>query len=135
MRKRIIVTAFLLAVLLTSCRAGGPSTTIDVTTTDFAFTPNTFTVPAGQEITLNVINNGAVVHNFVIMKLGTNVGDAFGEEDQENVFWEERDIQPGSDLSVTFTAPAEPGEYQVVCRTAGHVASGMVGKLTVVAGE
>src|SRR5262245_45450261 len=102
MRKKIVVIGSLLVLLLSSCRAGGPSTTIDVTTTDFAFTPNTFTIPAGQEITLNVINNGAVVHNFVIMKLGTNVGDAFGEEDQENVFWEERDIQPGSDLSVTF---------------------------------
>src|SRR5262245_30414539 len=102
MRKQITVIGSLLALLLVSCRAGGPSTTIDVTTTDFAFTPNAFTVPAGQEITLNVINNGAVVHNFVIMKLGANAGDAFGEEDQENVFWEERDIEPGGDISVTF---------------------------------
>jgi plastocyanin len=135
MSKKIAVMGLLLALVLASCAAGAPSTTIDVTTTDFAFTPNTFTIPAGKEITLNVINNGAVVHNFVIMKLGTSAGDAFGEEDQENVFWEERDIQPGSDISVTFTAPTEPGEYQVVCRTQGHVASGMVGKITVVADE
>jgi len=135
MSKKIAVLGLLLAFALASCGAGGPSTTIDVTTTDFAFTPNTFTVPAGQEITLHVINNGAVVHNFVIMKLGTSAGDTFGDEDQDNVFWEERDIQPGGDISATFTAPTEPGDYQVVCRTQGHIASGMVAKITVVAGQ
>jgi uncharacterized cupredoxin-like copper-binding protein len=34
-----------------------------------------------------------------------------------------------------FTAPTDPGEYQIVCGTPGHFMSGMVGKLTVVAGE
>ena len=124
-----------ISIVLAACVGGQPSTTIDVTMTDFQFTPNTFTVPAGQEITLNVLNNGAVVHNFVVMKLGTSAGEAFDDEDQANVFWEERDIPAGGDLSVAFTAPTEPGEYQVVCRTAGHIASGMVGKLVVVTGE
>ncbi len=122
------------SLLLSSCAGGGPSTSIEVVMTDFQFTPNTFTVPAGEEITLTIINNGAVVHNFVIMKLDTSAGEGWDEDDQANVFWEERDILPGGDLSVTFTAPAEPGEYQIVCRTVGHIASGMIGKLTVVAG-
>lgn len=124
-----------ISIVLAACGGGQPSTTIDVTMTDFQFTPNTFTVPAGEEITLNILNNGAVVHNFVVMKLGTSAGEAFDDEDQANVFWEERDIPAGGDLSVAFTAPTEPGEYQVVCRTAGHIASGMVGKLVVVTGE
>ena len=135
MKKSSFTLVLLLMFFLFSCGSGGPSTTIDVTMTDFQFTPNSFTVPAGKEITLNVLNNGAVVHNFVIMKLGTSAGEAFDDEDQANVFWEERDIPAGGDLSVTFTAPTEPGEYQVVCRTAGHIASGMIGKLVVVAGE
>jgi plastocyanin len=135
MKRRLYILVVLLAVVLTSCGGGGPSTTINVTLTDFQFTPNQYTVPAGQEITLNVANTGAVVHNFVIMKLGTDAGPAFDEEDDANVYWQERDIQPGGDLSVTFTAPSEPGEYQVVCRTEGHIASGMIGKLIVVAGE
>jgi uncharacterized cupredoxin-like copper-binding protein len=93
---------------------------------DFQFTPNEFTVPAGQEITLNIVNSGAVVHNFIIMKLGIDTGQAFDDEDQANVYWEEVDIQPGGDFSTTFTAPTEPGEYQVVCRTEGHITSGMI---------
>jgi len=135
--KRIIIVfmAVLLSLVLTACGGGGPTTTINVTMTDFPFTPNPFTVPAGQEITLNVTNTGAVVHNFIIMKLGTTAGATYEDDDDANVYWEERDIQPGGDFSVTFTAPTEPGEYEVVCRTEGHIASGMVGKLIVVAGE
>ena len=125
----------LLSLALASCGGGGATTTINVTTTDFQFTPNQFTVPAGQEITVNVLNTGAVVHNFIIMKLGTTAGEAYDEDDDANVFWEEVDIQPGGDISATFTAPAVPGEYQVVCRTPGHIASGMIGKLIVVTGE
>jgi plastocyanin len=135
MNQKLFTLVLFFTIFLVSCGGSAPSTTIDVTMTDFAFTPNTFTIAAGKEITLNVLNNGAVVHNFIIMKLGVTAGDTFGDEDQENVFWEERDIQPGGDFSVIFTAPTEPGEYQVVCRTAGHIASGMVGKLVVVAGE
>jgi len=135
MNKRLFALVLTVVIFLVSCGGSEPSTTIDVTMIDFQFTPNSFTVPAGQEITLNVLNNGAVVHNFVIMKLGTSAGEAFDEEDEANVFWEERDIPAGGDLSVTFTAPPEPGEYQVVCRTQGHIASGMFGTLTVVAAE
>ena len=135
MRKILFLLATLLSLTLSSCGGSAPSTTIDVTLTDFAFTPNAFTVPAGQEITLNVVNNGTVVHNFLIMKLGTTAGEAFDEADEVNVFWAERDIQPGGNFSVTFTAPTEPGDYQIVCRTQGHIASGMIGTLTVVAGE
>jgi uncharacterized cupredoxin-like copper-binding protein len=135
--KRIIIVfmAVLLSLVLTSCGGGGPTTTINVMMTDFQFTPNQFTVPAGQEITLNVTNTGAVVHNFIIMKLGTTAGATYEDDDDANVYWEERDIQPGGDFSVTFTAPTEPGEYEVVCRTEGHIASGMIAKLTVVAAE
>jgi len=135
MKRLPYLLVVILALLLSSCGEAGPTTTINVTLTDFQFTPNQFTVPAGQEITINVTNTGAVVHNFIIMKLGTTAGATYEEDDDANVYWGEKDIQPGGDLSVTFTAPTEPGEYEVVCRTEGHIASGMVGKLVVVAVE
>jgi plastocyanin len=134
MNKKRFVLVLLVMMLLASC-GGGPSTTLDVTMSDFQFTPNRYTVPAGEEITLNIVNNGSVVHNFVIMKLGTSAGETFDAEDEANVYWQVTDIQPNGDTSPTFTAPAEPGEYQVVCRTVGHIASGMVGTLVVVTGE
>jgi len=134
MKRTFIIAAVLLSLMLVSCGGGGPSTTINVTMTDFQFTPNAFIVPAGQEITLNSTNNGAVVHNFVIMKFGTTAGPMFDEEDIPNVYWEV-EIQPGGSVNTTFTAPTEPGDYEVVCRTEGHIASGMTAKLTVVAAE
>lgn len=135
MKRSIIVVAFLCCLVLTSCGAGGgATTTINVTMTDFQFQPNQFTVPAGQEITFTSTNSGAVVHNFVIMKLGTSAGPMFDDEDVPNVYWQV-ELQPGASVNTTFTAPSEPGEYEVACRTEGHIASGMTAKLTVVPAE
>jgi uncharacterized cupredoxin-like copper-binding protein len=134
MKRNFIVAAVLFSLTLVSCAGGGPTTTIDVTMTDFQFQPNQFTVPAGQEIRFTSSNNGAVVHNFVIMKLGTTAGDFFDEEDVPNVYWEV-ELQSGGTTDTSFTAPTEPGEYEVICRTEGHIASGMTAKLTVVPAE
>ena len=134
MKRTLIIAAVLLSLTLVSCGGAGPSTTINVTMTDFQFQPSQFTVPAGQEISLSSTNNGAVVHNFVVMKLGTTAGDMFDEADLPNVYWEV-EIQPGGSVNTSFTAPSEPGEYEVVCRTEGHIASGMIAKLKVVTGE
>ena len=126
------VVVSLLLVMLTSCGGGGgASNSIDVTMTDFQFQPNQFTVPAGEEIAFSSDNNGAVIHNFVIMKLGTSAGDFFDEEDVPNVYWEV-ELPPGASKDTSFTAPSEPGTYEVVCRTEGHIMSGMTARLTVV---
>jgi len=134
MKRTLIIAAVTLSLVLVSCGGSGASTKINVTMTDFQFQPNQFTVPAGQEITFNSTNNGAVVHNFVIMKLGTSAGPFFDDEDVPNVFWQV-EIQPGGSVDTSFTAPTDPGDYEVVCRTEGHIASGMTAKLTVVASE
>jgi len=135
MKSFLMIAAVLFSLMLTSCGGGdGATTNIDVTMTDFQFQPSRFTIPAGQEITFTSSNNGAVVHNFVIMKLGTSAGPMFDEEDIPNVYWEV-ELLPGADTNTSFTAPTEPGDYEVVCRTEGHIASGMTGKLTVIPAE
>ncbi|NTU54719.1 MAG: multicopper oxidase domain-containing protein [Anaerolineales bacterium] len=131
---KILFVLLGLTLFLSACGAGGPTTTINITMTDFMFEPKEFTVPAGQEITVNATNNGAVLHEFVIFKFGTDAGEKFGDEDEENIFWEV-EVGPGQSSTVTFTAPTEPGEYSVTCGIEGHLEAGMNGKLTVVAGE
>jgi uncharacterized cupredoxin-like copper-binding protein len=133
-RNSIVIAVLASLMLLTACGAGGASNKIDLTMTDFQFQPSQFTVPAGQEITFTSSNNGAVVHNFVIMKLGTSAGPMFDDEDVPNVYWEV-ELLPGASTDTSFTAPTEPGDYEVICRTEGHIASGMTGKLTVVPAE
>jgi len=128
----LLVIVLALSLILAACSAGdAPSADLKVEFTDFTFNPNAFTIPAGQEITLVAANAGAVMHEFVIMKLGATVGDDFGDEDEGNIYWE-IEVEPGESKTVTFTAP-EAGEYQVVCGTKGHFVAGMVGSLTVVA--
>jgi uncharacterized cupredoxin-like copper-binding protein len=131
MKKKFLFALLLTALLLSACGAGKPSTDLNVEMTDFAFTPNQYTVPAGGQITLNVNHDGLVEHDFVIMKLNTDVGGHFNEEDLVNVYWQIK-IQPGDSQTVTFTAPSEPGTYQIVCGMAGHVEAGMMGDLMVV---
>ena len=135
MKRILFVLVFFASFVMSACGGGAaPSDKINVTMTDFQFTPNSFTIPAGQEITINATNNGAVVHNFVVMKLGTTAGDAWDDGDIPNVFWQLQ-LEPGTSDTETFTAPTEPGEYQVVCSTPGHIMAGMSAKLIVVAGE
>jgi uncharacterized cupredoxin-like copper-binding protein len=129
---KLVLIVMGLALALTACGASGASTNLKVALTEFMFDPSEFTVPAGQEITIELSNNGAVMHDFIIMKYGTTVGDEFDEEDQANVYWE-AELEPGTTSTYTFTAPSEPGEYQVVCGVEGHYQAGMVAKLIVVA--
>jgi uncharacterized cupredoxin-like copper-binding protein len=133
MRFMRALLVFLIPVLV-ACGSGvakSATTDVKVSMTEFTFQPAQFTVPAGQEITLEATNNGAIVHNFVILKLGSQVTLPFSEDDEANAYWKLA-LNPGESIKTSFIAPSEPGDYQVVCSTAGHAEAGMIAKLTVV---
>jgi uncharacterized cupredoxin-like copper-binding protein len=136
MKKTVFFIMLIFSLVLTACGGSksSPTTELNVTMTDFQFSPNQFTVPAGQKITLSANNNGGVVHNFVIMQKGTSAGTEFTDEDLPNVYWQV-DIAPGGSTETSFVAPSDPGDYEVVCKTPGHVQAGMIAKLTVVASD
>jgi uncharacterized cupredoxin-like copper-binding protein len=128
-----VLMALALGLTISACASvtkAGPSTTLDVQMTEFAYTPTTFAIPAGKEITLNLKNNGKVVHEFVIIKLGEKVTLPFDDDDEARVYWEQ-EAQAGETVSVKFTAPSEPGTYTIVCGQPSHMEAGMVGTLTV----
>jgi len=129
MMRTAMLLSLVLALALTACGTSGPS--LNVTVTDFAYSPNTYSVPAGAEVALHIKNTGSVEHEFAIMKKGTSVTAPFGDKDEGNIYWELDEIGPGTTKSATFTAPSEPGDYEVVCGLAGHIESGMIGTLTV----
>ncbi len=137
MKKRLTVVfaMIVVAVMLAACGGSGggaSSTSLKVDMVEFMFNPDTYTVPAGQEITIELKNSGAILHEFVIMKFGTEISMPFDDNDADNVYWE-HEVEAGQTDTLTFTAPSEPGEYQVVCAIAGHIEAGMIGKLVVVA--
>jgi plastocyanin len=125
-----IVVFVLLSLVLTSCGASGGNTSLNVDLTDFAFKPNTFTIPSGKEISVSVTNKGANVHEFVIMKKGSKVDPPFGDKDEGNIYWELDDVQTGTSKSGKVTL-SDPGTYQVICGTPNHIEMGMVGSLMV----
>ncbi|RME86897.1 MAG: hypothetical protein D6770_10800 [Anaerolineae bacterium] len=134
--RMLLVLALALALGLTACGgagggSGAASTSLKVDMVDFMFEPQDLTVPAGAEITIELTNKGAVDHEFVIMKLGTEATPPFDDDDEPNIYWE-AEVEAGDSGTFTFTAPAEPGKYQVVCGIPGHLEAGMVGSLTVV---
>lgn len=129
--KRLLSVLIVMLMLAACGSPAKPSTTIDVTMVEFSYSPDTFTVPAGQQITVNAHNNGAKTHEFIIFKLGTNPGDSFGPEDLPNVYWR-LSVDPGTTNSGVFTAPTQPGEYYITCGVEGHHEAGMNAKLIVV---
>ncbi len=131
MKKARVILIVMLGLALVLAACGGSSTNLKVAMTDFKYEPMENTILAGEEITLNIKNEGAVLHEYVIMNLGQTAGDKFGDEDEGNIFWEV-EIEPGQSKTVTFTAPAEAGTYEIVCGTAGHLEAGMKGTLIVV---
>ena len=130
-KMRLFITGILvvLAVLLLSA-CGPKKAELNVEMTDFKFNPDTYEVPAGAEVTLNVSDKGTLPHEFVIMKLGTKATPPFDADDEGNIYWEV-ELQKGDTQTVTFTAPSEKGTYEVVCGTPGHLEQNMIGSLTV----
>jgi uncharacterized cupredoxin-like copper-binding protein len=66
--KRLLTALLFTALFVSAC--GGASNAIDVTLNEFSFTPSEFTIPSGQKVTITARNEGAVIHEFAIMKLG-----------------------------------------------------------------
>jgi uncharacterized cupredoxin-like copper-binding protein len=132
MKKILIGTALIaaLSLLLAACGSSNKAT-LNVTATDKGYDSKTYTVPAGAEVTLHMTNNGAVEHEFAILKLGEHVIPPFGEKDEDKILWELDGVEPGSNKTGTFTAPTEPGDYDVICGVPGHIELGMVATLTV----
>ena len=128
--KKILVVVFVLALMLTACGASN-KVTLNVTATDKGYDSSSYTVPAGAQVTLNMTNNGNVEHEFAILKLGEHVTPPFGEQDEGKILWELDGVGAGTTKSDTFTAPTEPGTYDVICGIPGHIELGMITSLIV----
>ncbi len=124
MRRALLFAAMGLVLLLgvAACSGGGGGSsggsggqTISTTMTEFKFDPNTWTVKAGQPVTINAKNAGTVTHDWVVK----------GQEGTTKL-----EVAAGQSGSKTFTITT-PGTYQVYCSQSGHEAAGMTGTLTV----
>jgi uncharacterized cupredoxin-like copper-binding protein len=137
LRWRTLASLLAIAALaLSACGNGDQaSTELSVTTTEFQFSPQTWTVPAGEEISIDITNNGTVVHEWVLLKPGVAITseDDLPDTEEEllaDFVYVEDEVDPGTTKTLTFTAPAA-GTYQVICAIPGHFGGGMEATLTV----
>ncbi|MDF1598066.1 MAG: cupredoxin domain-containing protein [Acidimicrobiia bacterium] len=134
--RRVFASTVLGLIIVLSGCGGGAATEIDATLKDFAFSPTSWEIPAGETITISMTNEGAVEHEWVLLKPGVTISSEADLPDTEEVlladfvYWEE-EVEPGASKSETFTAPAA-GEYQIICAIPSHFDAGMEGTLTVV---
>lgn len=127
---RLFVAFMAVALLVAACgdddAAADDNQQIAASASSFAFTPASWTVASGTDVTLTMTNTSDTEHEWVIMKAPIASEDEFTEE---GVFWE---VEAGAGDTVTesFTPPAA-GTYQVICGIGGHFTAGMVGELVV----
>jgi plastocyanin len=119
---------------VTSACGGGGGATLEARTTEFAFAPTTWTAPAGEEVTIELINDGTVEHNWSLVKAGSEIASE-GELPEDasaraDLYIAQGTVGVGESSTVTFTAPPA-GEYQVICDIQAHFSAGMRGTLTV----
>lgn len=89
----------------------------NITATEFKFSPGDQTFKSGEKYTINLTNQGAVDHTWVLT-------DSSGAE------LVKLEVKVGKKSSIEFTAPA-PGAYAIICDVAGHKEAGMKAKATV----
>jgi plastocyanin len=90
----------------------GAAQEFTVTSFDIYYEPKELTIPANQDVTVLLPNEGAAPHNFVIDELEIAVEQA-----------------PGAQEQTVINAAA--GEYTYYCSIPGHRQAGMEGILTV----
>lgn len=90
---------------------GGEGASFTLTAKEFAFDPNTLAVPADEEVTIEIVNAGAVEHDFTLDEASVVIATAATET-----------------ASGTFSVPA--GTYTFYCSVPGHREAGMEGTLT-----
>jgi len=109
---------------------------VTVRASEFAFSPTSIDLKAGQAVTLTIVNTGRVDHD---MKSALPIGglkytaadnDLSEQADNsaKNVF--DVDFGTGHTATVTFT-PTTAGTFQFYCDESGHKAAGMVGTFVI----
>lgn len=123
-----------LAVVAAGCGddgggGGEASNAIEATAQEYEFTPDAWTVNAGEEFEIDFTNDGTVQHEWAVIALGEDIASE-DEFTEAKVMLEVEAIDAGTTTTESFTID-EPGTYQVICAIETHFDQGMEGSLTV----
>jgi uncharacterized cupredoxin-like copper-binding protein len=144
MRRVIFVVS--LALVLSGCGQSASSTngtrTIQIEMSDFAFSPSSITLRAGEKVTLTFKNVGSVEHEFMAGKdpvigrgymkdlISAAQPETNGEHGMDHTGAGVR-VQPSGTASLTIIVPADWSEVEFGCFVPAHYEIGMRGKLVI----
>ena len=117
-----------LALVLTGC-SSEPEADISTVATEYEFSPDSWTVSAGEEFSIQLTNDGAAEHEWAVIGLGQDITSE-DEFTEDKVLLEVEAIAADSSTTESFTID-EAGTYQVICAIPGHFDQGMEGTLVV----
>lgn len=114
--KKFLLGLMLISVLaVMGCKKEDlPPAVFNVKATEFAFSMTEFKVEEGQQVVINLQNDGKMPHDFALRK--TEIRTSL--------------VKPGESTQLKFTAP-DSGEYEVLCTVSGHYDRGMKAKFIV----
>ena len=138
---KVLLSVVIVLILSACAGTAQPGTEITVEAIDFAYSPFSIKIPAGQSVTLTLKNSGKVEHDFVIDKINVidiSVGESGHAEHHQVGHGPEYDLhffaKAGETATLEFTA-LDPGTYEIFCSVEGHKEAGMIGELIVAAQE
>lgn len=113
-----------------------PPETVEITLTDFGVESPVTSFGVGQPYRFVITNEGAINHEFVIMRPLTEDDMAMGRHgNMEEALLEvaEEELPPGATVTVeyTFTEPMGAGSLEFACHVEGHYEAGMRMPMTV----
>jgi uncharacterized cupredoxin-like copper-binding protein len=100
---------------------------LEVKLSDFAFTPATIRLHAGQPYALALVNAGSGAHDFTAPEFFA--ASRVAPEDGDRVAKGEVEVEAGRTATIHIIPAA--GQYNLVCTHFGHALLGMKGKIIV----
>ncbi len=104
-------------------------TAVTVSMTNYAFTPSTLTLKAGQTYRLHFSNDSGKGHDFTAREFFQSSTIAPQDKDKLED-GEEVELDGGKSADITLT-PNKPGTYAVTCTHFMHAMMGMTGTIVV----
>lgn len=122
--------AAVLCLMPAGCSQRTQEADIVVTMWKCRFEPTEWTVPAGSEVTITLVNNGDFTHEWVLMDRSYDPATPLAEA-EDSVLWRGLARHTTEAHTYRFTAPTEPGRYPVLCGIVSHLDEAEAGTLIV----
>ena len=123
-----ILAAVVLLLAVNGGAMAQTATPLNISLTNYAFTPSAINLKAGTTYRVHFTNDGSKEHNFNAPEFFA--GSQVAQADQSKIEEGSVELDPGQAVDITIT-PNRAGTYSLNCTHFLHTMLGMHGKITV----